>query len=124
MMRGSFDLQLVYNGTALIVALGYLPNAQLVSLSYTGCDRYGEPLGLAALLTSLVEKALDCADSLIAMLPSRFDEELTIPIAQRKPCRLEVIEAAGVNDIVRWLEILAAADVNRSERRQHEWNDI
>jgi hypothetical protein len=115
-MCGSFDFQLIDDRAAASFTLRHLAYASRVSFGHAAGNRDCQPRRLAALGAPIVEKTLQFTNGIVATPVDRLHEKPAIALRQRQQCRFEVIELAVVNNVIRRLEILSAADVNGRQR--------
>jgi hypothetical protein len=124
MVRGALDSELVADPAPAPLALNDPADAALVPVGNAGRDRDRKRARRPAFATPLVKELLHCKDGMDARTICALHQQPTIVFIQWKSSRLEGVKYAAVDDVIRRLEVFAAADMDRGERRQDERDDF
>ena len=113
MVRGALDFELVADRASASLTLNDPADAALVPIGDAGRDGDRRRARRPAFATPLVKESLHREDGINARTVCALHQQPTIVFSQWKSSRLEGVKYAAVDDIIRRLEILAAADMDR-----------
>jgi hypothetical protein len=124
MMRGSLDSEFAADRAATGFTLDDPTDTALVPADNAGRRRNFKSAHPTALVAPFVKESLNCPNGVVAPPVGAFDQQSAIFGREGHPSRFEMVKNAIVDDIVRWLEILSAADMDWGQRCQRERNDF